>query len=149
MWSSLVEAEAINPVFVKDFAYSVEHDLTDEQLAGITSTFLLRDPRRVIEGLAKYWPDCARDEVGFVALHRLFDRVANGVGVAPPVLLSADLLDRPAQAIRTFCHAVGIDFRPDALEWDVGDRREVSGYGEGSGSWHDIRCESAGVQNRQ
>ena len=116
VWSSLVEAEAINPVFVKDFAYSVEHDLTDERLAGITSTFLLCDPRRVIQGLAKHLPDCARDDLGFVALPRLFHRVANGVGVAPPVLLSADLLDRPAQAIRTCCHAVGIDFRLNALE---------------------------------
>jgi hypothetical protein len=48
VWSSLAEDESMNPVFVKDFAYSVEHDLTDERLAGITSTFLLRDPRRVI-----------------------------------------------------------------------------------------------------
>lgn len=104
VWSSLAEAEAMNPVFVKGFAYSVEHDLTDERLAGITSTFLLRDPRRVIQGLANYWPDCTRDQVGFVALHRLFHRVANRDGVAPPVLLSADLLDRSAQATRAFCH---------------------------------------------
>ena len=146
VWSSHVEADAINPVFVEDFAYSVAHDLTDERLAGITSAFLLRDPRRVIQGLAKYWPDCARDEVGFVALYRLFRRVANGVSVAPPILLSADLLDRPAQAIRTSCHAVGVDFRPDALELDVGDQREVSWFSEGSGPWHDILCESAGIQ---
>ena len=108
VWSSLAEAEAKNPVFVKEFAYSVEHDLSDERLAGITSTFLLRDPRRVIQGLAKYWPDCTRDEVGFIALHRLFHRVADRDGVAPPVLLSADLLDRPAQATRAFCDAVEI-----------------------------------------
>ena len=146
VWSLLAEAEAMNPVFVKDFAYSVEHDLNDARLAGITSTFLLRDPRRVIQGLAKYWPDCTREEVGFVALHRLFHRVADRDGVAPPVLLSADLLDRPAQATRAFCHAVGIDFRPDALEWDAGDRREVSWYGEGTGPWHDTLRESTGIQ---
>ena len=146
VWSSLAEAEAKNPVFVKEFAYSVEHDLSDKRLAGITSTFLLRDPRRVIQGLAKYWPDCTRDEVGFIALHRLFHRVADRDGVAPPVLLSADLLDRPAQATRAFCHAVGIDFRPGALEWDAGDRREVSWYGEGTGPWHDTLRESTGIQ---
>ncbi len=140
------EADAMNPVFVKDFAYSVEHDLNDARLAGITSTFLLRDPRRVIQGLANYWPDCTREEVGFVALHRLFHRVADRDGVAPPLLLSADLLDRPAQATRAFCHAVGIDFRPDALEWDAGDRREVSWYGEGTGPWHDTLRESTGIQ---
>ena len=41
---------------------------------------------------------------------------------------------------------MGIDFRPDALEWDAGDRREVSWYGEGTGPWHDTLRESTGIQ---
>ncbi len=71
VWSSLAEAEAMNPVFVEDFASSVEHELTEKRLGGITSTFLLRDPRRVIRGLTKHRPDCSRDEIGFTVLHRL------------------------------------------------------------------------------
>ena len=100
VWNQLEAADANGKVFVKDFAYSVEHELTDERLAGITSTFLIRDPRRVIQGLANHWPDCTSDEVGFTALHRLFHRIADREGVAPPVLSSADLLDHPAKFAR-------------------------------------------------
>ena len=96
VWSSLAEAEDFKPVFVKDFAYSVEHELTNERLADITSAFL-REPRRVIQELTKYWPACTRDEVGFTALHRLFHRIADRDGEAPPLLLSADLLKHPGK----------------------------------------------------
>ena len=148
VWSSLAEAEAINPVLAKDVAYSVEHDLTDERLTGTTSTFLLCEPRRVIHGLAKFWPDCTRDEVGFIALHRLFQQVADRDDFGPPVLLSADLLDRPAQATRAFCHAGGIDFKPEAREWDAGARHEVSWYGEGTGPCHDTLRKSTSIQRQ-
>jgi hypothetical protein len=146
--SALPEAEAMNPVLVSDVAYSVEHDLTDERLTANTSTFLLCKARPVIHGLAKYWPDCTRNEVGFIAHHRLFQQVADRDGFKPSVLLSADLLDRPAQATRAFCHAGGIDFKPEALAWDAGDRHEVSWYGEGTGPCHDTLCKSTGVQRQ-
>lgn len=146
VWTSLHEAATAGPVFVKEFAYSVEHDLDDERLAGIRSTFLIRDPRRVIQGLAKHWPDCTTEEVGFLALHRLFTRVAERDGAAPPVLSSADLLDHPAAATRAYCDAVGIEFVPDALEWEAGERSEVSWYGQGTGPWHDSLRQSTGIQ---
>ena len=73
-------------VFVKDFPYSTEHGLDDDLVDTITHTFLIRDPRRVVQGLGHHWPDCTFDEVGFAALHRLFDRVAERRGTAPPVI---------------------------------------------------------------
>ena len=146
VWETLAWAAHDGSIFVKDFAYSVEHDLTDERLDRMTSTFLIRDPRRVVQGLANHWPDCTSDEVGFAALHRLFRRVADREGAAPPVLASADLLDHPAAAIKAYCEAIGIEFLPEALEWDQGDRREVSWYGEGTGPWHDTLRESTGIQ---
>lgn len=146
VWDQLGGAAATGQVFVKDFAYSVEHELTDERLGGITSTFLIRDPRRVIQGLANHWPDCTSDEVGFTALHRLFHRIADRDGQAPPVLSSADLLDHPEAATEAYCAAVGIPFIAEALEWDSGERSEVSWYGEGTGPWHDTLRESTGIQ---
>ena len=92
VWQTLDAAATHGSVFVKDFAYSIEHDLTDARLDCMVSTFLIRDPRRVVQGLANYWPDCTSDEVGFVALHRLFHRIADRDGTPPPVLSSADLL---------------------------------------------------------
>ena len=132
-------------VFVKDFVYSVEHTLTDEMLAEMTHTFLIRDPMRVVQGLAKHWPDCTWDEVGFESLHRLFHRLAERDGEAPPVMYSGDLIDEPAGTARAYCAAVGIPFIEEALEWEAGDRSEVSWYGEGTGPWHDQLRNSTGI----
>ena len=146
VWADLAGTAATTPVFVKDFVYSVEHDLDDAKLELMTHTFLIRDPRRVVQGLAKHWPDCTWDEVGFESLHRLFHRIAERDGTPPPVMYSEDLLDQPAATARAYCEAVGIEFLQDALEWEAGERDEVSWYGEGTGPWHDNLRESTGIQ---
>ena len=147
VWAELQRAEVDHgSVFVKDFAYSVDHDLTEDRLTAITHTFLIREPRRVIQGLAKHWPDCTYEEVGFESLHRLFELIADRDGAAPPVLASADLLDDPAGSTAAYCAAVGIPFLPEALEWEQGERAEVSWYGEGTGPWHDNLRASTGIQ---
>ena len=148
-WGQLETAADRGSVFVKDFVYSVEHQLEGEagerRLARMTHTFLVREPRRVVQGLARHWPDCTFEEVGFASLHRLFERVAERDGVAPPVMSSDDLLDDPAGTVRAYCRAVGIDFLPGSLEWEAGDRSEVSWYGEGTGPWHDSLRQSTGI----
>lgn len=140
------ELTAAAPAFVKDFAYSVEHELGETELAALTHTFLVRDPERVIQGLARHWPDCTWEEVGFESLHRLFQRVADRDGAVPPVISSADLLDDPAGTVNAYCRAVGIPFVAEAMEWESGERREVSWYGEGTGPWHDDLRASTGIQ---
>lgn len=146
VWNELIGQATAEHVFVKDFAYSVEHSLTDGRLDAMTHTFLVRDPVRVVQGMAKHWPDCTWDEVGFESLHRLFHRIADRDGQAPPVMMSDALLDRPVATAEAYCNAVGIEFRPEALEWEAGDRSSVSWYGEGSGPWHDNLRASTGIQ---
>jgi len=146
VWQSLVDQTASSNVFVKDFVYSVEHDLDDAKLNAMTNTFLIRDPKRVVQGLARHWPDCSEDEVGFASLHRLFHRVAERDGQAPVVMHSRDLLANPSGTVQAYCDAVGVDFRPEALEWEAGERSEVSWYGEGTGPWHDNLRASTGIQ---
>ncbi len=146
VWRDLLGAARTGGVFVKDFAYSVEHTLTDDRLAAMTHTFLVRDPKRVVQGLGKHWPDCTWDEVGFESLHRLFHRIADRDGTPPPVMASEHLLDDPAGTTRAYCEAAGIPFIAEALEWDAGERSEVSWYNEGSGAWHDNLRASTGIQ---
>ncbi len=146
VWKSLSDESRAGHVFVKDFVYSVEHTLTDDHLDEITHTFLIRDPERVVQGLAKHWPDCTWDEVGFESLHRLFHRIAERDGKPPSVMYSGDLLDDPAGTAAAYCDAVGIPFVADALEWEAGDRSDVSWYGEGTGPWHDNLRASTGIK---
>ena len=145
VWRDLAARAERSNVFVKDFVYSVEHDLDDAKLDAMTHTFLVRDPRRVIQGLARHWPDCTFEEVGFDSLHRLFGRVADRTGAIPPVMASEDLVEDPAGTTMAYCRAVGIDFVEKALSWEEGDRSEVSWYGEGTGPWHDNLRQSTGI----
>ncbi len=146
VWRDLAsQAEAAN-LFLKDFAYSVEHFLDENMLDSMTHSFLVRDPYKVIQGLARHWPDCGFDEVGRESLARLFDRIAERDGAAPPVMASDDLLADPAATTRAYCAAVGIEFKPEALEWEPGEREEVSWYGEGTGPWHDTLRQSSGIK---
>ncbi len=146
VWQDLAsQAEEAN-LFLKDFAYSVEHFVDEPMLETMTHSFLIRDPYKVVQGLANHWPDCSFDEVGLASLARLFDRIADRDGAAPPVMASDDLLADPAATTRAYCTAVGIEFKPEALEWKPGERREVSWYGEGTGPWHDTLRQSSGIK---
>ncbi|WP_419944960.1 sulfotransferase family protein [Candidatus Poriferisodalis sp.] len=148
-WNEITALAERRNVFVKDFAYSVSHDLDDAKLAVMTHTFLIRDPERVVQGLGHHWPDCTWEEVGFESLHRLFSRVADRDGAAPPVIDAADLTGNPEGTIRAFCAAVGIEFIAEALSWEPGERAEVSWYGEGTGPWHDNLRQSTGIAAQQ
>ncbi len=143
-WETLSTTAESGPVFIKDFVYSVEHALDDDMLATMTHSFLLRDPERVIQGLSKHWPDCTWEECGFESLHRLFHRIADRDGTAPPLIESGDLLADPPAIIQAWCEAVRIRYIDDALTWEPGERKEVSWYGEGTGPWHDGLRESSG-----
>lgn len=148
-WNDLLAQSETKNVFVKDFAYSAEHSFTTDRLAALTHTFLIRDPVRVVQGMAKHWPDCTWDEIGFESLHSLFQRIADRDGHAPPLIRSNDLLDAPAETVEAYCSAVRIDFLADAMKWEPGERSEVSWYGEGSGPWHDGLRESTGIARPQ
>ncbi len=146
VWQDLVSQAGEASIFLKDFAYSVEHFIDESMLETMTHSFLVRDPYKVIQGLANHWPDCSFDEVGLESLARLFDRIAERDGAAPPVMASQDLLANPAATTAAYCAAVGIEFKPEALEWEPGERSEVSWYGEGTGPWHDSLRQSAGIR---
>ena len=146
VWADLERQANQGNLFLKDFAYSVEHFINAAMLDRMTHSFLIRDPYRVIQGLAKHWPDCSSDEVGFEALARLFDRIAEREGKAPPVMSSTDLLSDPQATTKAYCEAVGIEFIAEALEWEPGEREAVNWYGEGTGPWHDSLRQSSGIR---
>ena len=147
VWHALQEEARGARVFIKDFAYSVTHMADEAFLERFQHTFLVRDPARVLPSLYSHWPDFTADEAGFAPLRRLFDRIAERDGSAPPVIMSEDLLDRPDQTVAAYCTAVGIPFLPRALTWDSGRREEVSWYD--GGSWHDNLRHSTGIKRQK
>ena len=111
-------------VFVKDMAYHAAPGLTDDDLAAMTHTFLIREPRVALASLHAEWPDFTDDETGYAAQRALFDRVIGVTGSVPAVIDSDVLRSDPARIIALWCRRVGIEHRPTSLHWEPGMRDE-------------------------
>ena len=111
-------------LFVKDMAYHAAPELTDDDLAAMTHTFLIREPRAALTSLHAEWPDFTDDETGYAAQRELFDRVIEVTGSVPAVIDSDVLRSDPARIISLWCHRVGIEYRPASLHWEPGMRAE-------------------------
>lgn len=112
------------PVFVKDMASHVGPALDAAFLAPYRSALLIRDPRRTVPSMARVWPDVTEEEVGFTALERVFDVIADETGEPPIVIESDDLLADPAGVVGAWCDAMGLAEVPEALCWEAGMRPE-------------------------
>lgn len=147
-WQAILDSRRHGRVFSKDFPnyvmHLVEGDMAHEDfLDHFQHTFLVRDPAKALASMYNQWDEFTMDEASYEDLHRLFDVVTERYGEIPPVIESDDLLQDPAGVVAAYCAAVGIDFRPEALEWEEGERSEVRWYG---GAWHDSLSASSGLQ---
>ncbi len=122
----LAQLARSRPVFFKDtveyrYQYLFDHP---EAIAGITHTFIVRDPRKAINSLYSMKPGFTRPEAGYEHLWDLF-RLVESVQGRPPVVVHAErLLRDPETVIRTYCAAVGLPFVAEALRWQPEDRSE-------------------------
>jgi hypothetical protein len=102
------------------------------ELLEMTHTFIVRDPRRVIESHFALNPEVTCDEIGFEHLAEIFELVHNATGVAPVVIDADHLVRDPAGVVAAYCRRVGLTERPDALTWEPGDRPEWAA----THAWH-------------
>jgi hypothetical protein len=130
-------------VFSKDMATYVTHMADDDFLDRFRHTVLIRDPAQSLPSMYDQWDEFTIGEAGYEDLHLLFDAVIARYNQTPPVIDSDDLVDDPRGTVQAYCAAVGIEFMPEALDWEPGDRAEVRWYG---GSWHDNLATSTGLQ---
>ncbi|WP_127901464.1 HAD family hydrolase [Solirhodobacter olei] len=87
-----------------------------------TNVFLIRHPARVVASYAKKREAPTLADIGFVQQAALFDEVAGWLGHAPPVIDSADILDKPLESLTKLCDALGISFDPAMLAWPAGPK---------------------------
>ncbi|MFR9676631.1 hypothetical protein [Streptomyces sp. TR06-5] len=141
--SMMEQAREQEPVFHKDFPYhALPHLLEDpEYLLEQTNTFLVRDPEQAVLSHATVHPGVTREVLGYEQLARLFDRVRGITGRTPVVINAADLAADPAGTIATYCAAVGLPYKPEALEWSSGERPEWKTWS----GWHTDVTASRGI----
>jgi hypothetical protein len=88
----------------------------------VVSAFLIREPERVLSSYTKAWEDVSLEAIGVPQQRAIFDRVADRLGVAPPVVDTADVLADPEGVLAALCARLGIPFSTAMLAWPAGKR---------------------------
>ena len=112
--------------YQKHMAHHMEGPITIADLSGHRHAFLIRDPARVVASYAAKRIEVRPEHLGLAQQRAYFDREANRLGHAPPVIDSADILKNPAAALARLCEALSIPWTQAMLSWPQG-RRETDG----------------------
>lgn len=88
----------------------------------VTNAFLIRDPARVAASYEVKREQATLADLGFVEQKALFDRAADRLGQAPPVIDAADVRANPERTLRALCAALAIPFDAAMLRWPPGRR---------------------------
>jgi hypothetical protein len=108
---------------------------------GVTNAFLIRPPEQVLASYTVKRAAVTLEDIGVLRQAELFDRVAQRLGRAPPVLESADVLADPRRALGALCAAVGVAFSEAMLAWPAGPR---ASDGVWAPAWYDAVERSTG-----
>lgn len=108
--------------YQKHMAHHMEGPVGITDLSGHAHAFLIRDPARVIASYAAKRVTVRADHLGLARQCEYFDREADRVGHAPPVVDAADILHDPAGVLARLCAALGIAWDPAMLGWAPGRR---------------------------
>jgi hypothetical protein len=88
----------------------------------LVNAFLIRAPTAVLASYSKKRDDFTLEEIGLPTQAELFDRAADRLGRAPPVVESQDVLTDPEGVLTSLCEACGIPFDAAMLSWAQGRR---------------------------
>jgi len=110
-------------------------------MGACANAFLIRDPAAVLASYVKARAEVTLADIGVVRQRELFDRVADRLGRAPPVVEGADVLADPRGTLGRLCTALSLPFREEMLSWPAG-RRESDGVW--APAWYEAVERSAG-----
>jgi hypothetical protein len=95
-----------------------------EWLASVRNAFLIREPSAVLASYVQKRGDVTLADIGILRQRELFDREADRLGAAPPVVDSEDVLADPAGTLSRLCRALGIEYTGAMLSWPSGRRAD-------------------------
>jgi len=97
-----------------------------DDFAGFTHAFLIREPERMIASYLRKRDTAAFEGFGLDRQAEFFEREADRLGHAPPVIDAHDVLMNPQSVLSQLCDALGIPWDMAMLSWPPG-RRETDG----------------------
>lgn len=93
--------------------------LRPDVILSFSGSLLIRHPAWVVPSLSRMWDDFTEEESGYPALVKVLAMLRNA-GETPQVIDSDDLRRDPEAVVGKWCDSVGIERRPDALNWEPG-----------------------------
>jgi hypothetical protein len=105
------------------------------------NAFLIRAPEDVLASYREKRQEVTLDDIGFVQQRKLFEREAERLGRAPPVIDAADVLSDARATLCALCAALEIPFSERMLSWPPG-RRATDGVW--APAWYDAVERSTG-----
>jgi len=93
-----------------------------DDFVGFTHAFLIREPERMIASYLRKREAASFENFGLDRQSEFFDREADRLGNAPPVIDANDVLANPEGVLSNLCAALGIAWDPAMLSWEKGRR---------------------------
>jgi len=112
--------------YQKHMAHHLLPVIGRDWLDHLSHAFLIREPEEMLVSLLRTYPGAGLADTGLPQQWEIFERVAEHLGRAPPVVLSSDVLRDPEAMLSKLCQSLGIPFLPAMLSWPQG-RRDTDG----------------------
>ena len=127
--------------YQKHMAHHMVGPIGHDDMPGLRHAFLIRDPERVVASYSAKRVSVRPEHLGCERQVEFFEREADRLGHAPPVVDSADILANPPAIMARLCSALGIAWDPAMLSWDPGIRQTD---GVWASHWYDAVAASTG-----
>jgi hypothetical protein len=146
-WREVVEI-VLGPVpgnrsifYQKHMTHHMMPEFDRDWIARCRNAFLIRAPEDVLASYTQKRSDVALEDIGFAQQREIFEREADRLGRAPPVIDGADVLADPRGVLSVLCAALEIPFTGNMLHWPAG-RRATDGVW--APAWYDAVERSTG-----
>jgi len=93
-----------------------------DDFEGFTHAFLIREPGQMIASYLRKRESASFEDFGLERQAAFFEREADRLGLAPPVIDANDVLTNPAGVLPKLCAALGLPWEPAMLGWAPGRR---------------------------
>ncbi len=120
--------------YQKHMTHHMLPDFGRDWIDRVTNAFLLRAPEAVLASYVEKRGSVTLEEIGLPQQVALFDRVADRLGRAPPVIEAQDVLGDPRATLKVLCEGCAIPFEEAMLSWPAGRRPSDGVWGP---AWYD------------
>lgn len=130
-------------VYEKQMAHHMLDGMGLDWIATRANAFLIRDPAEVLASYIQKRGEVTLADIGVVRQNEIFQREANRLGHAPPVVSGQEVLADPRGILTKLCEALGIGFDEAMLTWPPGPR---DSDGVWAPAWYDSVERSTGFE---